>query len=99
MKIVIERLPRQGAEERFRVWAEQFVAEASRAPGHEGGSILAARGGPHLILRRFASASALEAWRRSPVYESLLSDAEAVSAAGNEAQVPIRPGDMVHATR
>lgn len=87
VKIVIERLPRDGAEERFRVWAEQFVAEASRAPGHEGGSVLTGRGGPHLILLRFASASALEAWQRSAVYESLLRDAEAVSTAGDESQI------------
>jgi antibiotic biosynthesis monooxygenase (ABM) superfamily enzyme len=87
VKVVIERLPRQGAEERLRVWAERFVAEASRARGHEGGSVLSRRGGPHLILLRFASASALEAWQRSPVYESLLRDAEAVSTAGDESQV------------
>jgi antibiotic biosynthesis monooxygenase (ABM) superfamily enzyme len=87
VKIVIERLPRQGTEERLRVWAERFVAEASRAPGHEGGSVLSRGGGPHLILLRFASASALEAWQRSPVYESLLRDAEAVSTAGDESQV------------
>jgi len=87
VKIVIERLPRQGAEERLRVWAEQFVAEASRAPGHEGGSVLTGRGGPHLILLRFASASALEAWQRSAVYGSLLRDAEAVSTAGDESQI------------
>ena len=87
VKIVIERLPRQGAEERLRVWAEEFVAEASRAPGHEGGSVLSGRGGRHLILLRFASPSALEAWQRSPRYESLLREAEAVSNAGDESQV------------
>ena len=87
VKIVIERLPRQGAEERLRMWAEEFVAEASRAPGHEGGSVLSGRGGRHLILLRFASASALEAWQRSPRYESLLREAEAVSNAGDESQV------------
>ena len=87
VKIVIERLPRQGAEEGLRMWAEQFVAEASRAPGHEGGSVLSGRGGRHLILLRFASASALEAWQRSPGYESLLLEAEAVSTAGDESQV------------
>jgi uncharacterized protein len=87
VKIVIERLPRQGAEKRFRLWAEQFVAEASRAPGHEGGSVLSGREGPHLILLRFASAPALEAWQRSPAYESLLRDADAVSTAGDESQV------------
>ena len=87
VKIIIERLPRPGAEERFRLWAEQFVAEASRAPGHEGGSVLSGRGGPHLILLRFASASDLEAWQQSPAYDSLLRDADAVSTAGAESQV------------
>ena len=99
VKIVIERLPRQGAEERLRVWAEQFVAEASRAPGHEGGSVLSGRGGPHLILLRFASASALEAWQRSPGYESLLREAEAVSTRWRRVAGSIGPGDMVHSAR
>ena len=79
---------RRGAEERFRDWAEQFVAEASRAPGHEGGSVLSGRGGgPHLILLRFASAATLEAWQRSSGYEALMRDADAVSTAGDESQI------------
>jgi uncharacterized protein len=88
VKIVLERLPRPGAEERFRVWAERFVAEASHAPGHEGGSVLSGRGGgPYLILLRFASAAALEAWQRSSGYESMMRDADAVSTAGDESQI------------
>jgi antibiotic biosynthesis monooxygenase (ABM) superfamily enzyme len=87
VKIVMERLPRRGAEERFRAWAEQFVAQASRAPGHEGGSVLSGRGGPHVILLRFASAAALEAWQRSAVYEALMRDADAISTAGDESQI------------
>jgi uncharacterized protein len=86
--IVLERLPRRGAEERFRGWAERFVAEASHAPGHKGGSVLSGRGGgPNLILLRFASAAALEAWQRSSGYESLMRDADAVSTAGDESQI------------
>jgi antibiotic biosynthesis monooxygenase (ABM) superfamily enzyme len=86
-KIVIERFPRRGAEERFRVWAEQFVAEASRAPGHEGGSVLSGRGGHGLILLRFASASALDAWQRSNAYESLMRGADTFSTAGDQSQI------------
>jgi antibiotic biosynthesis monooxygenase (ABM) superfamily enzyme len=87
VKIVIERLPRRGAEEPFRRWAEQFVAQASHAPGHEGGSVLAGSGGSHVILLRFASTAALEAWHRSAEYESLMRAADSVSTAGNESQI------------
>jgi uncharacterized protein len=86
-KIVIERLPRPGAEERFRSWAEQFVREASRAPGHEGGSVLSAPGGAHVILLRFTSAAALESWQSSAAYEALMRDAEVVSTAEGLSQV------------
>jgi uncharacterized protein len=87
IKIVMERLPRRGAEDRLRVWAEQFVAEASRAPGHEGGSVLSGRGGPQVILLRFASPAHLAAWQGSPAYESLMRDADAISTAEDESQI------------
>ena len=87
VKIVIERRPRPGAEEPFRAWAEQFVREASRAAGHEGGSVLAARGGPHVILLRFASAAALREWQDSAAYASAMREADAVSTEGDESQV------------
>ena len=88
IKIVLERFPRPGAEERFHVWTERFLNEASRAPGYEGGSVLSGRtGGPHVILLRFASADSLEAWQSSPGYESLVRDGDSVSVRGEESQV------------
>ena len=87
VKIVLERLARRGAEERFRVWVEQFVAAASHVPGHEGGSVLSGRDGVHLILLRFASATALDAWQRSSAYESLMREADAISTRGDDSQI------------
>lgn len=87
VKVVIERLAQPGAEDRFRSWAEQFVGEASRAPGHEGGSVLVAPGGAHVILLRFASATALDSWQGSPRYQTLMREAEAVSTADEPSQV------------
>jgi uncharacterized protein len=88
VKIVFERVPHTGAEDRFRTWAEQFVAEASRAPGHEGGTVLSGRAGaPHVILLRFTSAAALDSWQQSPGYAALMRDADAVSNAGDASQV------------
>lgn len=87
VKIVIERVPRPGAEDRFRSWAERFVREAGRAPGHEGGSVLSAAGGAHVILLRFASATALDSWQSSAPYEVLMRDAELVSTAEGSSQI------------
>ena len=86
VKVVIERLPKPGNDEAFRAWSERFVAEASRAPGHEGASVFSG-GGPHLILLRFASSTALEGWQRSGVFDALMRDADAVSTAGDESQI------------
>jgi uncharacterized protein len=88
VKIVIERRARPGAEEALRDWAERFVGEASRSPGHEGGSVLSAPGSrSHIILLRFASADALDGWQGSATYESLMRDADQVSSAGDASQV------------
>lgn len=88
VKIVLERLPQRGADERLRTWIERLVTQASLAPGHEGGSVLSARAeGPHLILLRFASSAALKAWQGSTSYESLMRDADAFSTAGAVSQV------------
>lgn len=88
VKIVIERRARPGAEEALRTWAEQFVAEASRSPGHEGGSVLSAPGSrSHVILLRFASAASMTAWQGSPAYEALIRAADEVSLPGEASQV------------
>lgn len=87
VKIVIERVAKPGAEEQFRAWAERFVGEASGAPGHEGGSILSASGGGHVILLRFASATALDSWQGSLRYQSLMREAEEISSAEGLSQI------------
>jgi antibiotic biosynthesis monooxygenase (ABM) superfamily enzyme len=88
VKIVIERRARPGAEDSFRGWAERFVAEASRWPGHEGGSVLSAAGsGSYVILLRFESGTALDGWQRSPTYEALIREADQVSNPGEASQI------------
>ena len=88
VKIVIERRARPGAENALRVWTERFVDEASRSPGHEGGSVLSAPGSrSHVILLRFASAAALDDWQGSTAYRQLMQDADDVSSAGDMSQV------------
>src|SRR5688500_7933640 len=88
VKIVIERRARARAEEALRGWAERFVNEASRSPGHEGGSVLSAPGSrSHIILLRFASASALDDWQGSATYDKLMRDADQVSSAGDSSQI------------
>lgn len=87
VKIVIERRPRPGAEQRFHAWTANLLAEASRAPGHEGASVFSAPGGVHVLLLRFASAAHLDAWQRSSAYGALLEAGEAVSTAASDAQV------------
>ena len=102
VKIVLERRPRPGAEEQFRAWAERFVSEASRAPGHEGGSVLSAHEGVHVMLLRFQSEEALRTWQLSAGYASSMRAADTVSTAEGESQIrsgletwftlPDRPG-------
>lgn len=88
VKIVIERRARPGAEEALRAWAERFVADASRSPGHEGGSVLSAPGSrSHVILLRFASAASMDAWQNSPAYGELIRAADQVSLPGEASQV------------
>ena len=88
VKIVIERRARPGAEDALRAWAERFVAEASRSPGHEGGSVLSAPGSrSHVILLRFASATSMNEWQGSPAYEALIRAADEVSVPGEASQV------------
>ena len=87
VKIVIERRPRDGADERFRAWTKQFVTASSRAAGHQGGSVLSAPDGSHVILLRFATADHLHAWQHSTCYLSLMREAEAFSTSGDEFQV------------
>ena len=88
VKIVIERRARPGAEEALRTWAEQFVAEASGSPGHEGGSVLSAAGSrSHVILLRFGSAAALNEWQGSRAYEALMRAADEISLPGEATQV------------
>lgn len=88
VKVVIERVVMPGHEAGFRQWAEAFTAAAGAAPGHEGASVLtSAAGGPHVILLRFASASAFERWRESPAYRDAIRDADTSSRAGEAPQV------------
>jgi uncharacterized protein len=88
VKIVIERRARPGAEAALRVWAERFVNEASRSPGHEGGSVLSTPGSrSHVILLRFASAAALDNWQGSSRYHQLMHEADRVSDVGEASQV------------
>lgn len=88
VKIVIERRARPGAEDALRAWAERFVAEASRSPGHEGGSVLSAPGSrSHVILLRFASAASLDAWQGSPAYGESIRAADQVSLPGEASQI------------
>ena len=84
-KIVIERQARPGAEAALKSWAERFVEHAQTAPGHEGGSVLAAGPRSYFMLVRFASAKALANWQQSPTYASLMREAESVST-GDAAQ-------------
>jgi uncharacterized protein len=72
----------------LRGWTERFVDEASRSPGHEGGSVLSAPGSrSHVILLRFDSVAALETWQRSSAYEQLMQEADRVSSPGEMSQV------------
>ena len=88
VKIVVERRARPGAEEALRRWAERFVVEATRSPGHEGGSVLSAAGsGSHLILLRFGSSEALEGWQHSAAHASLMREADEVSSPGDASQI------------
>ena len=88
VKIVMERRVRPGREGAFRQWAERFVAEASRWPGHEGGSVLsAAGGGSHVILLRFESSAAMNGWQMSAIREALMHEAEQVSSGGDLSQI------------
>ena len=88
VKIVVERRARPGAEEALRRWAERFVAEATRSPGHEGGSVLSGAGsGSHLILLRFRSSEALEGWQHSAAHAALMREAEELSSPGEASQI------------
>lgn len=86
-KIVIERRVLPGAEAAFKAWADRFTSSAGRADGHEGTSVLAAANNVRLILLRFASHASLEAWQASFEYGFLMREANAVSQAGDAAQV------------
>lgn len=88
VKIVLERRVQPGQDAAFRAWTETFMAMAAAAPGHQGGSVLAAAaGGPHVILLRFASAAEFERWRESPAYRAALHEADRSSRPGEEPQV------------
>lgn len=87
VKIVIERRIRPGAEAAFKAWADRFTASAGRANGHEGTSVLAAANNVRFILLRFASQADLEAWQGAFEYGFLMREANAVSQAGDAAQV------------
>lgn len=87
VKIVIERLARPDAEDLVRSWAERVVADASRARGHEGSSVLSAPGGVHVILLRFDSAASLTDWQASASYEALMNDAKTHSTSDGPSQI------------
>jgi antibiotic biosynthesis monooxygenase (ABM) superfamily enzyme len=86
-KVVIERRVRPGADAAFATWAERLTGSASRAPGHEGTSVLSATNDARFILLRFASQADLAAWQGSFEYSYLMHEADALSQSGAAIQV------------
>lgn len=88
VKIVIERRAMPGRAIALRAWAERFLHEASSAAGYESGTVLTgASSTTHLMLLRFARDADLQAWQASARHAALMAEADALSHAGEVAQV------------
>ncbi|BCS32607.1 hypothetical protein TBR22_A18210 [Luteitalea sp. TBR-22] len=86
-KLVHERVVGPSDRARFEAWASRYVAAASRAPGHEGTSVIGAASGEYFVLVRFDSEASLQAWRASAAERSLLAEADTFSRAADAPQV------------
>ena len=72
VKIVLQRRPRSGKTEVFQAWARELVQSAASLAVVEGSSVLAAEGGSHFILLRFANQAELGRWQSDPAARALL---------------------------
>jgi antibiotic biosynthesis monooxygenase (ABM) superfamily enzyme len=69
VKIVLQRRARPGSGKAFDAWVRALLQSA---PALEGSSVIAAEGGSHFILLRFASQADLDRWQASPQVRELL---------------------------
>lgn len=79
--LAVARRPKPGKEAALEAWIHGVVEEAAAFDGHQGGSVV--RPGPgrpeYLILLRFATAGALEAWRRSKSCRAWVAKADEIT--------------------
>jgi uncharacterized protein len=87
VKIVIERRAHPGAKDAFEKWVKELIESAGRSTGLEGSSVLAAGGGDHFVLLRFASQGDLDRWQAWPEVVTLLQKADAFSTTLGQSSV------------
>jgi antibiotic biosynthesis monooxygenase (ABM) superfamily enzyme len=76
VKIVLQRRARPGSGQAFEAWIRAVLQSA---PALEGSSVIAAEGGSHFILLRFASQAELDQWQASPEVRELLRSGDEIA--------------------